>query len=134
MTKKLLFVLSVFCAFAFSALAAGIDGKWTAEQPGRQGGAPTVSTYTFKSDGSKLTGSVSRPGRGGDPTTTEITDGKIDGNNVSFKITTNMGGQDRTTEYKGTLDGDSLTLKFMAPGRGGAEPTERTVVAKRATT
>jgi hypothetical protein len=134
MTKKLLFVVSILCALAFTALAAGIDGKWTAEQPGRNGGPARVSTFTFKASGATFTGEMSAPGRGGDPMVSQITDGKVDGANVSFKISRDMGGTPVVTEYKGTLDGDTLTLKFMQPGRGGAEPTERTMVAKRATT
>jgi hypothetical protein len=39
-----------------------------------------------------------------------------------------------STTYKGTLDGDTLTLEFTRPGRGGGEPTPVKVTAKRATT
>jgi hypothetical protein len=86
MTKKPLFVLTILLVVAFGAMAADISGKWTAEQPGRNGGAPRVTTFTFKVDGSKLTGNISRPGRGGDPVVTEISDGKVDGNTVTFNM------------------------------------------------
>ena len=135
MTKKLLFVVTLLCALTFGLMAADITGKWTSEQPGRNGGPARVTTYTFKADGGKLTGKVEAPGRGGDVMATDITDGKIDGNNVSFKVSrAGRDGNTMTTEYKGTLDGDTLTLKFMAPAMGGGDPQERTVTAKRATT
>ena len=52
------------------------------------------------------------PGRGGDVASTDLKDVKVDGNNVSFKVTRNMGGNDVTTEYKGTIDGDTITVKL----------------------
>ena len=134
MTKKLLFVVAMLCVLTFAVYAADVSGKWTWEQAGRGGGNPTVTTLTLKVDGSNLTGTLSRPGRGGAATDTEITDGKVDGNNITFTVKMNMGGNEMVTPYKGTLDGDSLTLEFTRPGRGGGEPTPVKVVAKRATT
>jgi opacity protein-like surface antigen len=133
MTKKLLFVVAILCALTFAVYAADVSGKWTWEQAGRGGGNPTVTTLTLKVDGSNLTGTLSRPGRNG-AMDTEITDGKVDGNKISFTVKMNMGGNEMVTPYKGTLDGDSLTLEFTRPGRGGGEPTPQKVVAKRATT
>ena len=127
MTKKLLFVFSILCALTLAIYAADVSGKWTYETQGRNGNQ--TSTLTLKADGAKLTGSLDG-GRGA----TDISDGKVDGNNISFSVTRNMGGQDFTTKYTGTLDGDSLKLEWMQPGRGGAEPTKRTATAKRATT
>ena len=133
MTKKLLFVLTIMLVAVFGAMAADISGKWTAEQPGRNGGAPRVTTFTFKVDGSKLTGSISRPGRGGDPMVSEITDGKVDGNNVTFSVKMQMGGQEMVSTYKGTLNGDTLELETTRPGQDGTPMTQK-MTAKRATT
>jgi hypothetical protein len=134
MTKKLLFVVAMLCVLTFAVYAADVSGKWTWEQAGRGGGAPTVTTLSLKVDGSNLTGTLSRPGRDGAAMATEISDGKVDGNSISFSLKTNMGGNEMVTPYKGTLDGDSLTLEFTRPGRGGGEPMPQKVVAKRATT
>lgn len=134
MTKKLLFVVTLLCALTFGLMAADITGKWTSEQPGRNGGPARVTTYNIKASGSTFTGTMEAPGRGGDPTSTPLTDGKIDGNNISFKVTRNMGGQDMTTEYKGTIDGDTITVKYMQPGRNGGDAQERTMTLKKATT
>jgi len=134
MTKKLLFVFAILCALTSAAMAADVTGKWTWEQAGRGGGNPTVITLTLKADGAKLTGTLSRPGRGGNMDT-EITDGQVtDNNKISFTVKRTMGDNEVVTPYKGIVDGDSLTLEFTNPGRGGGDPTPVKVVAKRATT
>ena len=127
MTKKLLFVVAILCALTLAVMAADVSGKWTWEQQGRNGNQ--TQTLILKADGAKLTGSLDG-GRGAQ----DISEGKVDGNAVSFSVTRNMGGTDVTTKYTGTLDGDSLKLEWMQPGRGGAEPTKREATAKRSTT
>ena len=127
MTKKLLFVVAILCALTLAVVAADVSGKWTWEQQGRNGSQ--TSTLTLKADGSTLTGSLDG-GRGA----TEIKDGTVSGNTITFSVTRSMGGNEITTKYTGTLDGDSLKLEWMQPGRGGAEPTKREATAKRATT
>jgi hypothetical protein len=133
MTKKLLFVLTILLVAAFGAMAADISGKWTAEQPGRNGGAPRVTTFTFKVDGSKLTGNMSRPGRGGDPTVSEISDGKVDGNTVTFSTKMSMGGNEMVQTYKGTISGDTIEFETSMTGQDGTPRTGK-MTAKRATT
>jgi len=133
MTKKLLFVLTILLVVAFSAMAADISGKWTAEQPGRNGGPARVTTFTFKVDGNKLTGNISRPGRGGDPMVSDITDGKIDGNTVTFNVKMNMGGNEMSMPYKGTINGDSIDFEVTMTGPDGTARTNK-MTAKRATT
>jgi hypothetical protein len=128
MTKKLLFVVAILCVLTLAAVAADVSGKWTYEQQGRNGA--TTATLTLKVSGSTLTGSLDG-GRGGP---VDISDGKVDGNSITFSVKRSMGGNDVVTPYKGTLDGDTLNLEFMRPGRGGAEPTPVKVAAKRATT
>ncbi len=128
MTKKLLFVIAILCALTLAVMAADVSGKWTWEQQGRNGA--TTSTLTLKADGGKLTGSLDG-GRGGP---VDISDGKVDGNTVTFSVKREFNGNTMKTDYKGTLDGDSLNLEFMRPGRGGAEPTPVKVTAKRSTT
>jgi hypothetical protein len=131
MTKKLLFVTTILMIAAFGLLAADVSGKWVAEQPGRNGGPPRQITFTFKVDGSKLTGTVSQPGRNGNMDA-DITDGKVDGDNISFKVTRTMGDQQMTTEYTGTVSGDSINLKMNMNGPNG--PVTRELTAKKATT
>lgn len=140
MTKKLLFVFTILLAVAFVAAAADVSGKWTYEQPGRQGGNPTTVTLTLKADGAKLTGSVlggmgGRPGGGGGaPTPMDISDGKVDGNTVTFTVKRETPNGSMVTSYKGTLNGDTLDLEVTRPGRNGGDPTTTKFSAKRATT
>ncbi|SPF47055.1 conserved exported hypothetical protein [Candidatus Sulfopaludibacter sp. SbA4] len=134
MTKKLLFVTTILLVVAFAAFAADVSGKWVYDQPGRGGGDPVKVTVTLKNSGGSLTGDVSRPGRDGNAMSTPISEGKVDGNDVSFKVTTQMGGNSMTTDYKGTVSGDELKLKVTRPGRNGGDPVTTEFSAKRATT
>jgi hypothetical protein len=133
MTKKLLFVTTILLAFALMAVAADVSGKWVYEQPGRGGGNPVQVTLNLKADGGKLTGNVSRPGRDGNVMEMPIKEGKVDGNNVSFKVTMQMGGNEMTSDYVGTLEGDALKLKVTRPGRDGS-PMTNEFTAKKSTT
>jgi hypothetical protein len=94
------------------ALAADIDGKWTAEVQGR-GGNTNTQTLTLKAAGDKLTGSM-EGGRGG---AVEISDGTIMGAAVAFKVVREFNGNKFEQTYKGTLAGDELKLS-MDNGRG----------------
>ena len=132
MTKKLLFVVTIALAFAFAVMAADATGKWTYEQPGRNGGPARQVTITLKQDGAKLTGSVPGFGRGGDAPPIEIQDGKVDGNNVSFTVKRTTPNGDMVTKYEGTINGDEMKLKTtMDMGNG---PQTREFTAKRSTT
>ena len=81
------------CAAALSllfvagfAFGADIDGKWTGQYNSGMG-EPMQMDFTFKADGSKLTGTAP----GGPGATIPLKDGKIDGTNVSFIVETSMG-------------------------------------------
>ena len=133
MTKKLLFVTTLALAFAFAAAAADVTGKWVFEQAGRQGGNPVKVTLTLKAEGNNLTGTVSRPGRDGNAMESPISEGKIDGNNISFKAAAGgRGGQAPPAEYTGTVSGDEIKLKINRQTQNGPQTTE--VTAKKATT
>ena|SRR5690349_16760463 len=74
-------IINVACLLALLlavALAADISGKWSGDMPGR-GGDMTPTTFTFKTDGEKLTGSMTGP-QGDIP----LQEGKVTGNQVSF--------------------------------------------------
>ena len=119
--RKLVLALVMLCVVTAAALAADITGKWKSEMPGRDGN-PMVTTYTFKVEGEKLTGTIS--GRMGD---TPITDGKISGDDVSFAVIRNFGGEERRMEYKGKVAGDELKLSVQF----GPDMPPREMVAKR---
>jgi hypothetical protein len=139
MYKKILYVGLALLALAFVAMAADATGKWTMEQPGR-GGAPRVTTFDLKVDGTKLTGKVTVPGfgRGGDtpppPTVIDITNGKVNGDKISFEVTRDFNGMSFTTKYEFTVKDTEMTGKMTSPGRGGGDPMTTDVTAKRSTT
>src|SRR5689334_2058183 len=118
-TALLASLATLACLMVTSAFAADVDGKWTASMPGRDGNSMEV-TFTFKADGSKLTGTMSNP-RG----EAEIKDGKIDGDNISFNQSFERGGNSMKLVYKGKVSGDTIEFTRSmeggnAKGKGGA--------------
>ncbi len=120
--------VGVLLAFMTVAFAAGIDGKWTAQVPGRQGNTQET-TITLKAEGDKLTGTIS--GRQGD---TAISDGAIKGHDVSFKVVRETPNGKFTQVYKGVLAGDEIkfTRTMEGAGPGGQTPPPVEFTAKRA--
>lgn len=105
------------------AWAADVSGKWVAQIPGRAG-TPRETTFTFKVEGGKLTGSMS--GRQGD---TAISEGKLEGDNISFVVVRNVQGNEVKQAYKGKVSGDEIRFTREG-GQGGGQAQE--FVAKRA--
>ena len=101
------------------AIAADISGKWTGDMPGR-GGDTTATTFTFKVDGEKLTGSMTGP-QGDIP----LQEGKITGNQISFSTTLDFNGNTVKILYKGTMSGDQM--KMTRERDGGGQPREFTI-------
>lgn len=99
-------------ALAATAVAADISGKWVAEREGMQG--PVQTTFTFKAEGTKLTGTVS--GRMGD---TEISEGKINGDEISFVVVRKFGENEMKSLYKGKVAGDEIKLTMEMQGMPG---------------
>ena len=122
--KKLSIMFALFALASLVAFGADITGKWVGEAGGGGKGGPP--TFNFKADGSKLTGTSE--GRGG---ATEISNGKIDGDKISFSVVRDMGDKGKfTTNYKGTVSGDTMKLSAETEGRGGP----REVVLKKSGT
>src|SRR5437870_585652 len=86
-TAFLLFC-SLIAAVTLACAKGGIDGKWIAQLPGRDG-QTRETTFNFKAEGNKLTGTVS--GRQGD---TPISDGEINGDDISFTVVANFRGNE----------------------------------------
>ena len=86
------------------AWAADINGKWKADYQSPDGTARTT-TFTFKVDGDKLTGTAaSAQGE------VQIQDGKVSGDAISFFLVRNFGGNDVKIIYKGKAAGDEIKL------------------------
>lgn len=101
--------------------AADISGKWTAQVPGRDG-QTRETTFNFKVEGEKLTGTTTTPG--GD---VPLSDGTVKGDDVAFNVVANFNGQDVKIIYKGKVAGDEI--KFTRQREGGDRVTD--FVAKR---
>jgi len=124
--KKRIALLSICFVFAALSLAwaADVNGKWVAQVPGRDG-QTRETTFNFKVEGDKLTGTVS--GRQGD---NPISDGKISGDDISFSVTAGGGGGNTfKLIYKGKVAGDEI--KFTRTREGGDQPGQE-FTAKRA--
>jgi hypothetical protein len=78
-------------------------------------------TFTFKADGSTLTGTVANQ-MGENP----IQNGKIDGDNISFEQVMTINGNERHLTYKGAVKGDTIEMTR----EGGRGP--QTFTAKKA--
>ncbi len=130
--KKLLAHATLFSALSTAAaLAADFNGKWTAEVPSRQGGT-TTTTFTFKVDSGKVTGTMSN--QMGDA---EISNGKTDGDTISFDVVRTFNDNKMTLTYTGKADGDGIkftrTMSGMPGGGGGGQaPPPQEFTAKKA--
>jgi len=113
MTKNLILPVVMILGMSGAALAADINGKWTAEVQGRNGTA--IQTLVLSASGNNLTGSF-EGARGG---AVDISDGTIDGNKVAFKVVREFNGNQFTQQYKGTLE-DSGDLDLTVSMGGGA--------------
>ena len=110
MKTKISVVLAFLSAFAFAAFAADVNGKYTADVPGRQGNTQQT-TFMLKSSGGTVSGTVANQ-RG----EMEITDGKVDGDNISFSTTMKMQDREMKMNYKGKVSGDSIDFTRTVEG------------------
>lgn len=124
MKVRTVFLLAAFLVSVMGVVwaAAGVDGKWIAQVPGR-GGQTRETTFNFKAEGAKLTGTVS--GMQGDQ---PISDGKIAGDDISFVVVANFQGNEIKFNYKGKVAGDEI--KFTRAREGSDQPPSE-FVAKR---
>jgi hypothetical protein len=116
-------VMRIACSLALLlalAMAADISGKWTGDMPGR-GGDTTSTTFTFKVEGEKLTGSMTGP-QGDIP----LQEGQVSGSQVSFSTTLDFGGNSVKILYKGTVSGDQIKMTREREG-GSGQPREFTI-------
>jgi hypothetical protein len=106
MRKLLLLCLAAVLTLSFAGLRAqsvtNVTGTWSGSAQSPDGGGGFDLTFTFKQDGSTLTGTVT--GGQGDPLT--ITNGKVEGDKISFSVSFNG----TTITHEGTVTGDEIKL------------------------
>ncbi len=120
MKTTLMALLGLVC-FTFLASAADVTGKYIADVPGR-GGTPTPNTFTYKTAGDKVEGTVSNA-RGETP----ITDGKLSADILTFVVVLNFQGNEFKSTYTGKVKGDTIDFSV---DRGRGDPI--TFTAKKA--
>lgn len=122
---------------AFAVQAADISGKWVAQVLGRQGD-PVETTFTFKVDAGKLTGTVSA-NYGGQAREQQISEGKVTGDDVAFVTVLTFpgggGGGEMKFVYKGKVAGSEIKLSRSfeggpGGGGGGGMPAQEFVAKK----
>jgi hypothetical protein len=99
--KRLLVLL---VAFALAGLAADLNGTWKVKAEGPNGAMER--TFTFKAEGSKLTGETVSSMMG----KSTIENGKIDGDNFTFTIAVRFQDNEMKVSYKGTVSGDNIKM------------------------
>ncbi len=114
---RFLLVTALLGILSVAAVAADVTGKWTADAPGR-GGNTVKTTFTFKADGSKLTGTMENAN--GNPV--DIADGKVDGDTISFNVVRSFGGNEIKLAFKGTVSGSEIKFTRSIEGFDGAPP------------
>jgi hypothetical protein len=107
------------------------SGTWTWTMPGRNGGPERKITLKLKTEGDKLTGTLSAPGRGGQASDTAIADAKLKGDEISFTVTREVNNNKFTSKYNGKISGDSIKGKIETERDG--QTNSRDWEAKRDT-
>ena len=127
MIRRQFLALSALAIMAVSTASAAdknFTGKWlyTWERQGMK----VETTFEFKQDGDKVTGTVS----GMNGMKTEIKDGVIKDGELTFKVVREREGNTFTIEYRGKLDGEN-TLKGKSAMEFQGQKRERDIEAKR---
>jgi hypothetical protein len=110
---KTILSVCLFLLMGASAIAAGIEGSWTTEMKGPDGGEGMKLTFVFKMEGDKLTGAVQT-----DNGDTPISNTKVDGKSFYFEVSFN----DMTIKHQCTLkEDDTISMKLVDSPMGDSE-------------
>ena len=112
MKSKMLFAAASSLLLTAYVFAADVSGKWTADVVGRNG-QTQATTFVFKVEGEKLTGTVS--GRAGE---NPISDGTVKGDEIAFSVAVNFNGNDMKLVYKGKVAGEEIKMTRTREGAG----------------
>lgn len=108
---KIATVLAGLLLVAAFAVAAEVDGVW--EGIITVTGTDVPVRWTFKANGSELTGSVSQAGG----PEIAIKNGKIDGNKITFLLSLEFQGNMLDINYSGVVSGDEMKLTGEVMGQ-----------------
>ena len=118
-------VLSILGPLLVAATAASgapgpIDGAWAAKVPTPNGQGSLDVVFTFKPDGSKLTGTAAKGGG-----TSNLVDTSISGDTIGFAI------EGEPERFTGTVAGDEIAMEVTFKSRENGDRTW-SFVARRA--
>jgi hypothetical protein len=120
MERRHLLTVVLLLAAAGPLHAGDVTGTWTAQTPSRGGGMETT-TFEFRVDGKKLSGTVKVSGR-----TYPIREGTIDGDSLRFHFSVNV-GREVNFVHTGKVVGEEIRFAREMQGMG----LRTTFVAKR---
>jgi hypothetical protein len=98
---RLLISAALLAAIAW---ASDVTGTWKGEINGPNGSF--ALTYSFKQEGTKLTGTVTEPQ--GDPL--QLEEGKVDGSKIHFVVNVPMNGGMKVTNEGGIKGAEEISL------------------------
>ncbi len=122
---KKFILLATLTALPLSLFAADISGTWKSEFDSQIG--VQKYTYTFKQDGTNLTGTASSEAND-QKREANLTDGKIDVDTITFVEMLNFQGNDIRITYTGNLSTNANEIKFT---REVGDFAKEEIVAKR---
>jgi hypothetical protein len=113
MKSKVILIGAIFTLVLPASLwATDIRGNWIAEMPSTQGTTETV--FSFKMDGTKVTGTVSDP-----QGESAISEGKIDGDWISFVVARGSGKDETKLVYRGAVSLNEIKFTLKVEGGTG---------------
>ena len=116
MKKASLVVLSIAALLAVAALAADVSGTWVMSSPGRDG-QMMEREFTIAQDGNKIKVTMQMPGRPGGEARTMEGEGTVEGNAIQWAFSFQRpDGTEMKMEYKGTVDGATMKGTTMRMG------------------
>jgi hypothetical protein len=102
-------LLAIMAVFAMTAFAADVAGTWKASIETPNG--TMESTFTFKVEDGKVTGTATMGQMGESP----ISEGKVDADTVSFAVVRNGPQGEFRINYTGKVTGDDMKLTGSIP-------------------
>jgi hypothetical protein len=102
-------LLAIMAVFALTASAADVSGTWKASVETPNGTMET--SFTFKVDDGKVTGTATMGQMGESP----ISEGKVDGDTVSFAVVRQGPNGEFRINYKGAVSGDEMKITATIP-------------------
>ena len=98
------FALMLLFLTGAPAFAAGVDGNWSGSVDSPNG--PVQVSFSFKTDGTTLTGTTTGP----DGMTIALKNGKVDGNKITFVIEVSFNGNTLSFDYTGEVAANEIKL------------------------